>query len=742
MSRRPGSEREDEAEKDAPDGKRRRRHGLRIPSDTVPRPTTVPPVDTAGDERLGTDPALAASIAVSFRDDALDEPPPRRTARLGTEDPFGGRTVVDPIDSARTQELPALRFGTQDDDGPGRTSEPPHAGSAEMSANPASRVLDGEARDGLRDDRDDYDDYDGGGDDDDGGVDASAHASTNGTRPGSSGDSIEISLDDDELPSGAAPVVAGGQRAATMALSDDEIEELMVEARAQTPNAVRSRAERTTDLPAQQTRVDSTTEIDEGELIEAREPSSSSDRDAYRRQDSDDEFDNEDDDDDHEVEVSFGDPTVEVGDDDSAYAVSDTEVVGGDADADDSGAAGAGALSARRANRDSGEVTILSPEDAESIDEDVPDVDEDEPEISIDGGDLDGGAGAADLAANATDGADGAGAPAETADGSSVRGPLEGSDSGEILTADIIEEGGGVKAPPPPPPAAATAAKGPPPAPALAKPAAPVVAAKPKRKGKPWFEEVFDEDYLRTLPFLTPQATQAEAQFVSDSLGLDAGKQILDVGCGYGRHAMEFAARGYHVVGLDASLPLLLRGADEAQRRALDINFVHGDMREMEFEAQFDGAYCLFSTFGYFDDETNKQTAQGISRALKPGARLVIEVLNRDYLVADLPTRVWWEGDGCVVLEEVDFNYFSSRIVSNRSVVFDDGRQLEQEISIRAYSLHEFGKLLHAAGFRVVEISGSMAHRGRFFGGNSRQILVVAEKRHKRGETQGDPRGA
>ncbi|MBT8496135.1 MAG: hypothetical protein KJO07_24030, partial [Deltaproteobacteria bacterium] len=144
----------------------------------------------------------------------------------------------------------------------------------------------------------------------------------------------------------------------------------------------------------------------------------------------------------------------------------------------------------------------------------------------------------------------------------------------------------------------------------------------------------------------------------------------------------------------------------------------------------FDGAYCLFSTFGYFDDETNKKVAQQIANALKPGARFVIEVLNRDYIIGDLPSRVWWEGDGCVVLEEVEFNYFSSRMLSQRSVVFDDGRQLEQEISIRSYSLHELGKLLHAAGFRVIEVSGGMHTRSRFFGGRSRDIVVVAERRH------------
>jgi SAM-dependent methyltransferase len=335
----------------------------------------------------------------------------------------------------------------------------------------------------------------------------------------------------------------------------------------------------------------------------------------------------------------------------------------------------------------------------------------------------------------------------------------DAGDSGEIISDDLLEEVDDTAEPAPPPvpdtedaaavdgeaigeAPAPSEAPAPPPAPAKKPPPAPrgqavraaavAVASGGKgrrRRGKPWFEEIFEEDYLRTLPFLTPQATQSEARFVADSLVVDPGAQLLDVGCGYGRHAMELAARGYHVVARDASLPLLLRGADEAQRRGLDINFVHGDMRELTFDSQFDGAYCLFSTFGYFDDETNKKTAQNIARALKPGARFVVEVLNRDYLIADLPSRVWWEGDGCVVLEEVEFNYFSSRIVSNRSVVFDDGRQLEQEISIRAYSLHEFGKLLHAAGFRVVEISGSMVTRGRFFGGHSRDIIVVAERR-------------
>jgi SAM-dependent methyltransferase len=249
-----------------------------------------------------------------------------------------------------------------------------------------------------------------------------------------------------------------------------------------------------------------------------------------------------------------------------------------------------------------------------------------------------------------------------------------------------------------------------------------------KKRLRPWFEEVFDEDYLRTLPFMTAEQTLREVAFIREALAPPPDGQILDIACGYGRHAIELSQRGLRVTGLDLSLPLLIRAADESQRRSLSVNFVHADMREMAFDGQFDGAYCILSSFGYFDEETNLKVATAICRSLKPGGRFLLDTLNRDYIVSDLPTRVWWEGDGCVVLEEVDFNFHTSRVIIRRSVVFQDGRQVEQDISIRAYSLHELGKLLRQAGFRVLDVSGSLATKGNFFGATSRNIIMVCER--------------
>jgi SAM-dependent methyltransferase len=245
---------------------------------------------------------------------------------------------------------------------------------------------------------------------------------------------------------------------------------------------------------------------------------------------------------------------------------------------------------------------------------------------------------------------------------------------------------------------------------------------------KPWFAQIFDEDYLRTFPSSPSWQTRREVEFVIESLALSSQSNVLDLGCGHGRHAVEIAKQGIKVTGIDLSIPLLIRGTEEARRLGVDVNFVHGDMRELPFENEFDGAYCLSTSFGYFDDEANRKVVAILARALKPGGKLLLDLINRDYIAPELPTRVWWQGHGCVVLEEVDFDYFSSRLQVQRSVIYEDGRQVEQEISIRAYSLHEIGHVLLKGGFRVAEVSGDPALRGKFFGAHSRQLIIVAEK--------------
>jgi SAM-dependent methyltransferase len=152
-------------------------------------------------------------------------------------------------------------------------------------------------------------------------------------------------------------------------------------------------------------------------------------------------------------------------------------------------------------------------------------------------------------------------------------------------------------------------------------------------------------------------------------------------------------------------------------------------MREMAFESMFDAVLCWGTTFGYFDDDQNRLVIERLHRALKPGGLLLLDVVNRDYVVRVTPNSCWFQGDACVVMEETNCNYINSRLTVKRQVMLDDGRQVETVYTIRLYSLHELGQILHQRGFRVVEVSGREATPAVFFGADSPQLLIVAQRR-------------
>jgi SAM-dependent methyltransferase len=254
-------------------------------------------------------------------------------------------------------------------------------------------------------------------------------------------------------------------------------------------------------------------------------------------------------------------------------------------------------------------------------------------------------------------------------------------------------------------------------------------AALSRKKGRPWWEELFNDDFIRTMAKVSEDQIAAEAAFIEESLGCEAGATLLDLGCGTGRHAVEFAARGYEVVGLDLSLAMLARASELAQENYRKINFVQGDMREMVFEEAFDGVYSWNTSFGYFDEEKNAAVIARIQRSLKKGGRFLMDVVNRDYIIHQSPSLAWFEGDGCICMDEMSFDFLSSRMKVKRSFMMDDGRTKEIEYSVRAYSIHELGKLLNENGFRVAEVSGRTGTPGVFFGCESPRALILAEKR-------------
>jgi SAM-dependent methyltransferase len=249
-----------------------------------------------------------------------------------------------------------------------------------------------------------------------------------------------------------------------------------------------------------------------------------------------------------------------------------------------------------------------------------------------------------------------------------------------------------------------------------------------KPRAKPWWEELFTDDFGRGILPPTESQVRREVDFIEDSLAVAKGGVVLDLACGNGHHAVDLSSRGYGVVGFDLSLPQLAVAGEYAQQRGQKINFLQGDMRDMSFEEVFDGIYCWNTSFGYFEEERNFAVAQRVFKALRPGGSFLLDVINRDFVVEHQPSQVWFEGDSCICMDDMSVDFITSRLRVKRTMMLDDGRTRECAFSIRIYSLHELGKLLHDIGFRVTEASGHPAYPGVFFGATSPRVVILAQK--------------
>ena len=110
-----------------------------------------------------------------------------------------------------------------------------------------------------------------------------------------------------------------------------------------------------------------------------------------------------------------------------------------------------------------------------------------------------------------------------------------------------------------------------------------------------WYQDYFTTEWMRFRDIEAMlEKTPSEVDFLEKALGISPPGKVLDVGCGFGRHAIELAARGYRVTGLDLSSELLKEAKKRSRQRGTVVTWVKKDMREMEFDAEFDAVISLY----------------------------------------------------------------------------------------------------------------------------------------------------
>ncbi len=219
---------------------------------------------------------------------------------------------------------------------------------------------------------------------------------------------------------------------------------------------------------------------------------------------------------------------------------------------------------------------------------------------------------------------------------------------------------------------------------------------------KPWYIELYEHfpDY-NAEPYT--QGTKGEVDFIEQELAHDRAKAILDVGCGTGRHALELGRRGYAVVGVDSSEALLAQGRSAAQAENLNVTFIAGDARALNFEAQFDvalsiceGAFSLMET-----DEMDFLILENIAHALRDpdpaqglsGGKFILTTPNAAFMLAN-------DSD------EGAFDPVTCRETFPLEATGADGSKKTLHCSQRYYTCPELKTLLKQAGFRHIRFFG------------------------------------
>ncbi|WP_347157579.1 class I SAM-dependent methyltransferase [Pontibacter chitinilyticus] len=218
-----------------------------------------------------------------------------------------------------------------------------------------------------------------------------------------------------------------------------------------------------------------------------------------------------------------------------------------------------------------------------------------------------------------------------------------------------------------------------------------------------WFSTWFDSPYYHIL---YNNRNASEAQLFMDNLlrylHPKPHEKILDLACGKGRYSLYLSQQGFDVTGIDLSEHSI---AFAKQFENDHLHFEVHDMREKYKPHTFDFILNLFTSFGYFDNETENVVALcAAADSLKHGGKLVIDFMNTDRTIAHLVATEQKEVQG--------ITFHIHRGVENGFIVKtirfqDQDQEYCFEERVRALRMEDFKVYFAMAKLRLVEVFGN-----------------------------------
>ncbi len=234
----------------------------------------------------------------------------------------------------------------------------------------------------------------------------------------------------------------------------------------------------------------------------------------------------------------------------------------------------------------------------------------------------------------------------------------------------------------------------------------------------PWDDPAFSERMLAEhLDQAHGAATRQRPELLRQvdwlwrELGLQPGARLLDITCGPGLYAVEFARRGVDVTGIDFS-PASVRYARELaaeQGVAERCRFIQADVRdELPRHAGqgYNAATFIYGQLAVFTRDEAAALLAAAAQALRPAGRLALELLNFERI--DKTNSTWWFTDDRGLWGNAPFLNLGERFWDaeqrasiDRFWVLDlhSGALQEIGLSDNGYESDELLALLRANGF-------------------------------------------
>ncbi len=244
-----------------------------------------------------------------------------------------------------------------------------------------------------------------------------------------------------------------------------------------------------------------------------------------------------------------------------------------------------------------------------------------------------------------------------------------------------------------------------------------------KTDHSPW-QQFHDREAPNYDQLCFTQNTAREIEFMLDILNLSPGATILDVGCGTGRHSVEFARKGFSVTGIDLSSGMLTQARNKAQAAEVEIEWIQADAATFSLDRQFDSVICIcegsFGLLGGADDAIEQPLAilRNVNHCLKPGGKTLFTMLSAFKMIREHTP------------EDVAQGRFDPLTVTSLTEYSPEEGLPSIRLRERAFTPTEINLLFRLAGLFVQNIWGGTAGNWgrRTIELDEFEIMVVAQK--------------